>query len=330
MEELNVLYTINQKYVDICLTSLLSIIKNSGIPYIHCHIITSGFQKEDYQKLNQFIAKHQNVEIKCYPLENFNIEQFNIPNWRGTQIPNARLFFQEIMNQEISKIKQLLYLDADTLTVSDLTKLKEFQNGLCAAKDIGITKKRCKELGVKNYYNAGVLLIDTDYWTTKNSQDKIIKFLMKNKKTLLWPDQDILNLTFQEEINSLPIEFNLSDASLIYNIISECLFLLGKNITTKEVIHAKNNPAIIHCCGFDPKPWNEGNLNPLHEMFMNLMQEVNPNFQELPLSDDLKRFSQNPQLFYDYYLKQCLIWHIPSPVRDRLIKIKNFTKTRKI
>lgn len=228
MNSFHVLYTVNQKYVDICLTSLLSMIKNSALHYITCHIITEGFQKEDYQKLNHFLKQHQNVEIKCYPLETFNIERFNIPSWRGTQISNARLFFQEIMNQEMSKINQLLYLDADTLIISDLNRLKEFKNGLYAVKDIGITKRRCKELGVKNYFNSGVLLIDINDWIDKKSQDSIINFLSNYQKPLLWPDQDILNLVFQEKIRPLPMEFNISDASITYQRFLEYLYYLTR------------------------------------------------------------------------------------------------------
>lgn len=51
MEKIDVLYTINHNYLNIKLTSLLSIIKNGNIKKIHCHIITSGFQIENYHNM---------------------------------------------------------------------------------------------------------------------------------------------------------------------------------------------------------------------------------------------------------------------------------------
>ncbi len=102
MEKIDILYTMNHNYLNIMLSSLLSIIKNGNIKKIHCHIITSSFQIEDYHKLNAFLKKYNNIEINCYPLEQFNIGKFQIPNWKGSQIANDMLFFESISGQKLT------------------------------------------------------------------------------------------------------------------------------------------------------------------------------------------------------------------------------------
>ena len=55
MERLDVLYTVNNKYVDVMLASILSLIENGKVN-IRLHIITSDFTKEDYYKIANILS----------------------------------------------------------------------------------------------------------------------------------------------------------------------------------------------------------------------------------------------------------------------------------
>jgi len=54
-------------------------------------------------------------------------------------------------------------------------------------------------------------------------------------------DQDIINIAFGDKIEHLPLEWNVY--SKIYPE------------TTYDMIKARENPSIIHWCGYE-KPWN--------------------------------------------------------------------------
>ena len=72
------------------------------------------------------MCKYPNVELYFYDIATFDIEKYGISNWRGTQIANARLFYQNILGASVSEMDNLLYLDSDTIVVSDLNDLEEY------------------------------------------------------------------------------------------------------------------------------------------------------------------------------------------------------------
>ena len=51
MKKLDVLYTVDNNYIDMCLGSILSLIQNGNINDLRIHVITSGFNIEDYHKM---------------------------------------------------------------------------------------------------------------------------------------------------------------------------------------------------------------------------------------------------------------------------------------
>ena len=114
MKKLDVLYTIDNKYVDMCLGSILSLIKNGNIENLRIHIIISNFELDDYHKIEKVLNKY-NCEYYFYDIKSFDIEKFCIPKWRGTQIANARLFWEDILESNLSSIENLLYLDSTLL-----------------------------------------------------------------------------------------------------------------------------------------------------------------------------------------------------------------------
>ena len=94
MKKFDVLFTADRKYIDIMLSSLYSFLLNSNLENIRVHIITQDFSLEDYKRVEQITNLFNNIELYFYPLENFDIDKYNIPKWRDGQISNSRLFFE--------------------------------------------------------------------------------------------------------------------------------------------------------------------------------------------------------------------------------------------
>lgn len=299
VQKLDVLYTVNSRYLDICLASILSLIKNGNIQNLKLHIITSDFTKEDYQKLDRILI-HYNCEYYTYDVNKFDINKYNIPNWRGTQIANARLFFQEIIANNLSNMENLLYLDSDLIVVDSLDGLSKYaENVVNAAKD-GCFKSYLEKMGgLSSYYNSGVLFFNTNMWTKENFQDKLIHFLENNKIEITYPDQDILNCALDGKISALPLEYNLSANACLFGSFGQKLYFnRDLNYKNEEVIEAKKEPKILHSTGIlSIKPWMENKINPYNDIFMKYILEVNPEFQKVELSKLKKVLSSYPNLF---------------------------------
>ncbi len=281
MEKLNVLYTSDQKFIDIMLASIISLLENANIPEIDIHIITSGFSDENYQKIERIINSYPNMNVTFYPLENFNIAKYQMPEWRGTQIANARLFFQEILSKKIQGIDNLLYLDSDTIIMNELNELEQYNAGpIGAVKD---QKKIAdvKNLGLSRYYNSGVLYINTKKWINTAMQDRLIEALEKTTRKLMYPDQDLINIALQNELVTMPQEYNLGPISYLFGSLGEKLYFNNntRQVTLSEIDQATGNPRIIHTYGFgNVKPWNNNTINPYNEEFRKYLSLANPEF----------------------------------------------------
>jgi lipopolysaccharide biosynthesis glycosyltransferase len=120
---MDVLYTANDKYIDIMLTSMVSLIHNGGFDNITFHIIAENYSYEDYKRVYDVLTRYDNVDLFFYNLEDYNIEEFNIPKWKNTQIANARVFYNRILDKN-PKGEQILYLDSDTLVVDKIDVIR--------------------------------------------------------------------------------------------------------------------------------------------------------------------------------------------------------------
>lgn len=328
--ELNILYTVNDKYIDIMLVSLTSLIlNNKTYDKLKFHIICSNFDITDYKKIDEYTRKFDNVEIEFYPLDNFDITKFNIPEWRGNQTANARLFYQSIINP--TGIKKLLYLDADTIVVGDLSDLENKEEMLMAVKD-SCLNYYLDVLNLKSYYNSGVLLFDAEKWAEESCEERIIQYLEKNpNQKFNFPDQDILNLVLSEEITPLEYRYNIGPYSLIGTgkILEVYYNKKYRQLDCSEILEALKSPKIYHSYGLlGIKPWSDNKINPLNDLFMGYMNLIDEHYSKEELHGLKRILNSNPLLFE---LLLFIRTYMPPEIENNIRKLslrtnKNYTK----
>ncbi len=309
MEKLDVLYTVNNKYIDVMLASILSLIENGNIDYLRLHIITSEFTKDDYNKLEAYLTK-LNIEYYFYDINKFNIEKYHLPEWRNTQVSNARLFFQSIMGYNLDNITNLLYLDADTLVVDSLKGLKEYNNNPINASIESVQRAHYIRTKITPYYNSGVLYFNVLKWINANLEDKIIRYLENRTDNLVFPDQDTLNFAINDDITKLPLNYNLLAVDRFLTSWFRKIYFdtYGHNTKSEEIQKAELNPVILHSTSlFEIKPW-DSKIHPDNELFTKYLNMVNPEFKSDDLTGWQKFFSQNPIL-----LKSLIVAHSFTP-----------------
>lgn len=324
MNNFDILYTINKNFIDIFLVSLYSVLKNSKIENIRIHLVTSEFELEDYSRIKQFIDTYDNVEIYFYPLEEYDIKKYNLPNWRGTQVANARLFFQDILNSNLDNIDSLLYLDSDTITIGDLNDIKKFNNGIYAAKDAGLIEYG-NSLNLNTYYNSGVLYIDKNQWIDNDCQERIIHFLSNNNIKITFPDQDTLNCALKNKIQTLPLSYNLLATAYKLNGLLSKIYFNGnkRNISYDEVEKAKKSPKILHGYGLGNKKQWSNTIHPYYNIFMDYMKKVNPEYKVC--NPEFLTFTERiPEDLYNLYL--ALRPYVPKIIKDELRKVRKLMR----
>lgn len=306
---LNVLYTANHNYVNIMASSLLSLIMNNKDTNIHFHIITSAFTEIDYILINNIIKGASNCQVSYYDLDNYDISKYSIPDWRGTQIANARLFFADII--ETKNMGKLLYLDSDTVVVGDLSDLLKVDASISAVPET-VLKYKPKALGIDKYYNSGVLLFDVPSWIENEYQKRIIDFKRNHPNIILkYPDQDLLNVSIGESISELPYEYNILPYALIDYLNFNKSYYKDKRKTNSnvDIESSIQNKKIYHSAGLlSIKPWMENKVNPMNKDFEKYIEMINPDLNKEKLHGIKQILANNMMLLYFVlYLKTCVL-----------------------
>ena len=165
----------------------------------------------------------------------------------------ARLLIPSILPQEVSKV---LYLDADLLILDDLQSVWSLDlegavmgavsdERLDAYIKMGNTSLGGLPLpSVRDYFNAGVLLIDVAGWRSERIPEKALEYL-KRCPNSIYSDQDALNVACDGLWKKLDSRWNFYQIDLQKRLAD---------------LSESERPGIIHFQG-GQKPWDPRALN---------------------------------------------------------------------
>lgn len=172
-------------------------------------------------------------------------------------------FYRLFLSELLPPIPKVLYLDADIIVRHSLMPLwnTDIEDSAVGVVPDGLegTKEFYDRLGYPSrlgYFNAGVMLINLNYWRSHNLVTLFMDYLQKNARKLLLFDQDILNYIFKDCKISLPITYNLTSGFLF----KEPKYDYWKY--EKEVLEARKDPVILHFAGC--QPWIAYNKQQVH------------------------------------------------------------------
>ncbi|MAW09548.1 MAG: hypothetical protein CMC23_05460 [Flavobacteriaceae bacterium] len=250
MNKNNFLYCFDENYNKQALISIISLLDNLkekiNIYIIHNRPETIINQLETI-KNNKFI---DNVDVFQY--ENSNIELPNLNNSHVSEATYFRLFIENYLPEDIEEI---VYIDADIICMSNpLIKINEtftemknknmYIGALTEFMKNEYSKSHFERLSLKskNYFNAGVLLINFKFWKNNNLQNKFLKLIENHRKVIKFWDQDILNSYFDGSYFEL-------DSSLNYKVN-----LTKKDYSNNFTKDELDNAIFLHYAG-SFKPW---------------------------------------------------------------------------
>lgn len=311
MNQIDVLYTANHRYLKNALASILSLYRNASFNRskgFKVFLITEHLTIDDEKLINDVMNLCQDIQFYRYSLDSYPIANYQIPDWQGTQIANARLFFQDILGRDAYDIDRLLYLDSDTIVVGDLSELHSFDSPICAVPDV-LPVQYAQSLNLSSYYNSGVLLFDVQNWIRQNFQEQLIDYIHSHiLKDLKYPDQDLLNIVFQPYLSNLPFSYNVHSSIGALDPPFLKIFCQKKGLSYEALSFAKENPKILHSTAFfDIKPWTNNRIHPYASVFQTYLYQVDSNYLPDQLSGVRGILAQHPTLFYLLYYTNLLI-----------------------
>lgn len=222
--QVNIAYTIDNNYPIFTLLSINSILLNSEKDTKYrFYIIENNLTTKNKEKMKEFVEK-RNQKIFFININQPIINEGNIYTYKScnhvTSIGLARIYLEKLLPQDVDKV---IYLDADTLILSDLKELynidlEGYVYGM--VQDISCLADVVTIYNYENgYYNSGVILMDLKMSRKKKISENLEKFYLENldkfdfskserRKAFLYPDQDLINVVMDNKIKELPPKWN--------------------------------------------------------------------------------------------------------------------------
>ncbi len=252
----------------IMLTSLL--VNNSGTD-ITIHVMIDNTVTEDSKKSLSSVTHSYGARIEFYLMDKRLFDNFPLgKDYQSSHITTMatyyRLFAHKVLPPHLNKV---IYLDGDIIVRHSLNDL--WNIGMTNCPIAGVPDIQCYSVLHYNrlhysmqlgYFNAGVLLINLEYWRNNSVLDDFIRVIDEKRSVLSCHDQDVLNYCFRENKMLLPIKYNMQTGFLYRRELVPLPWSLDYQID-----EGQRDPAIIHFITF-PKPWNSDCNHPYKPEFI--------------------------------------------------------------
>ncbi len=275
MTSINLLFAIDDGYVEQFKVTLFSIVHNSNASEYNVYIL----QKEKLKKhaeLTQFCN-----ELKCVNYFPIIIGEKAFEKAPTTNRYPETIYYRLLAHEYLpNDIDRILYLDADILCINDISKCYQMEllDNLYAAashtKEKNVTefvnKIRLGNYEAGNYVNSGVVLMNLPLIRQTVKREIIMDFIETKGPLLFLPDQDILNALYGHQIRLLADELYNYDTRM-YRPYK----LKSSGYWNDDWI--ATNTVFLHYCGRD-KPWHKshhGHFGLLYKHYMKLVSKMN-------------------------------------------------------
>lgn len=254
-ETINILCATDDSYAPYCGIMLTSLFESNKDCRFEVYVFVDGnLSEENKRRYGRLGIKYGN-EIALMSMDEDLVQGFPLKeNTYVTLATYYRLFAARVLPETVHKV---IYLDGDIAVVGNIRPLWDVDiEGMAIA---GVRGPRpsyndvCEYLGYSGshgYFNAGVLLLNLDYWRAHATEEKVIKFIEKYRGNLPMMDQDALNGALCDEKMMLPDR---------YNYMTMCCLKKNWEGYSEERrqmwVEEGRNKVIVHYLG-RVKPWD--------------------------------------------------------------------------
>ena len=208
MNEVVIAYITDDNYVMPTIVSINSAIMNKNESSIYkIFIIGVSINEENKKIIDEFISK--NINDKIY-IEILHFNQHYDFDDTHPYLTSAAIFKFDIANI-LSDFDKVLYIDCDTVILKDLSELFNIDINdyyAAAVKDYIATEilKQHLALGIKDYFNSGIMLLNTKILIKNKVKEILLDYRSKNHDELM--DQNTLNYVFNNRVKFINPKYN--------------------------------------------------------------------------------------------------------------------------
>ena len=200
----NIVFCINSKFSRYLYVQLSSILRHSK-ENIHFYILYSSIEDKSKDKIVNIVNSYKHAEfdidfiyVDIKKLLESKFVNLRLKPWFGSYDIYNRLFLNEILKEK--NIKTIISMDADMIVLYDLSDLFDLYKNTKTIRGM-LEKNSCFKRQV--YLNAGLLILDLDFFERINFTQKAICMINNEKNKFLYPEQDIINFVVDDDLKQV-------------------------------------------------------------------------------------------------------------------------------
>jgi lipopolysaccharide biosynthesis glycosyltransferase len=253
---------------------------------LRIHIIAVELTQDNLSVFRRFIRDGVEVAVKQVLLG--KVEPLHTIDPKSFCSATSASLFKFYLPEILAGCGRVLYLDGDVIVRGDLaelygTDLKDCPLG--AVVDSGsIYFRHAYVKRVKDYFNAGVMLMDLEKLRRMNAAETLVNEKIASRDSLLM-DQNVFNVVFDKQYCLLPIRYNCQYVNLYRARNNVTISQLNERYGTgyHSLEELRDTAEILHYSSKD-KPWKAGNT-PCGEEWLRYCHYMMDEFDvRLPLS----------------------------------------------
>ena len=177
-------------------------------------------------------------------------------------------YYRLFLSSLLPECSRLFYLDVDILICDDLSRVFDIDMQgksvgtvqdvcLCCDGSTAVERRNLERSGqnMARYFNAGIMLINLDKWRETSDFIECVENVFCELPNLVYPDQDILNYMFRDDMVQLEKRWNFLTPQMESNQLEDAAKAYRDDIVAREDF------GIIHYAGI--KPWKDAVACPL-------------------------------------------------------------------
>lgn len=274
-EIIPIFFAVDDEYIPFLAVTLQSIVEHSTDEYYYViKILYTNISEENKEKVNKYTKENINIEFVDL---NYYINKIKSKLYTRDYF-SMTTYFRLFISNLYPQYNKAIYLDSDIVLLVDVAELynEDIGDNLVGAVPDDIIQQNEvfqeyveKVVGVasyKNYFNAGMLIMNLDQLRKNKFQEKFL-YLLENVKYSVVQDQDYLNRICKGKVKLLDMTWNVMPNAT-------------KDVNEEDI-------KLIHY-NYQYKPWHYDNI-PYGNYFWDLakktefydkLQEIKNNFTD--------------------------------------------------
>lgn len=285
MKILNVLYLSSSAYAVPAAVSICSLLENNkALDEINIRFMDVGLTDQDRTEITKLVERYnRKITYMSSGETDAMLEKAGVRKWSESYATFYKIFacFQ------LSEMDRILYIDSDTVVLDSLEEMCEYDmtDYACAMAGSGMTGAVKSFMGFDDYYNAGVIYFNLEYWRNHDLKNRFMEAINSDdcEKLTMVGDETLINSVLKGRIKKLPLKYNFESSWGRWGWNHQLYPRLNWTeqnkayYTDQEIRDAEAHPVIGHYVDLTTgRPWDYLNDNPFRKEFEYYLQILKP------------------------------------------------------